>query len=223
MPDTIAADNWYAVYIVRGDEAVHAGHLHVKAQRNNGCRVLEQNIAINADVEHKARCVLTMERRGGRLVPLEEEYRDRAASTHLEFARGRLRADGSGRENDGDPCPDDVMPTYGVASLAKSIYNQPGASLAFTPMTDSNGDLGSHGSRLVCRGLTDKTPLPVDGEVWKVEWLSPEESVVQTFYFNDEGVVVLADWGGSYGVLAESERAAREPDSKALPISRKKR
>jgi hypothetical protein len=36
-------------------------------------------------------------------------------------------------------------------------------------------------------------------------------------------VVVLADWGGSYGVLAESERAAREPDSKALPISRKKR
>ena len=211
MPDVKPTDHWYSVYLVKGADATHAGHLHVQSHRQGDIRVLEQNITIEGEVNHKARCLLTLTRSGGRLLPLELKYRDGNTSTHLEFQDGRLKASGGGRDNDGDSCPNDVMPTYGVASLAKSIYNQPDATISFTPMTDSNGDVGAHGSRLVARGLTDQTPLPTREKCWAVSWLSPEGSEIQSFYFNNEGVVVQADWGGSLGVLAGSEQAAKTP------------
>jgi hypothetical protein len=222
MPETKPTDHWYAVYLVRAGEATHAGHLHVQSHRDGDARVLEQNITIEGEVNHRARCVLTLKRSGGRLLPLDLKYKDSHTSTHLEFHEGRLRASGGGRENHGDSCPSDVMPTYGVASLAKSIFNQPDASVTFTPMTDSNGDLGAHGSRLVARGLTDHSPFPIVAKCWQVDWLSPEGSVVQSFYFNDEGVVVQANWGGSLGVLAVSEQAAKSPRRSTARIDDKR-
>jgi hypothetical protein len=55
-----------------------------------------------------------------------------------------------------------------------------------------------------------------------VDWLSPEGSVVQSFYFSDEGIVVQANWGGSLGVLADSEQAAKSPRRNTARIDDKR-
>ncbi len=222
MPDAKKTDHWYAVYLEKDGKATHAGHLHVQSHRQGDLRVLEQDISIQGEVNHNARCVLTLTRSGGRLLPVELKYRDARTSTQLDFHEGRLKASGGGRDNDGDACPNDVMPTYGVASLAKSIFNQPDASVSFTPMTDSNGDIGASGSRLVARGHTRKAPFPLDEDCWQVDWLSPEGSVVQSFFFNDDGVVVQADWGGSLGVLVESQQAAASPPQAVANLAEKR-
>lgn len=213
-----SSQHWYAVHLGKTSQAPHAGWLRVyKSRDTNGRRTLEQQVSIHGKLDgralhQEATCRVVLTRRQGRMVPLEVEYQDAARQCGLRFHEGRLEASGCAAGENGDALPDDVMPVYGVVALAQGIHNQEGASLTFTPLVETTGQLGSPGSKLVCQGKTEKTPFPGADPLWCVQWLSPEGTQIQAFYFDDEGELLQANWGGSRCRLVESESAARPPE-----------
>lgn len=211
-------ETWFAVYLGRAEAAAHAGFLRMYRSRDtNSRRIVEQQVSIHGKldrkpIDHDATCRVVMTRKQGRMAPLEVTYSDGKAASQIKFVGGRMQATGSAAAENNDAVPDDVMPTYGVFALAGGIYNQPEASVSFTPLTESNGFLGTSGAKLVCNGQTGLTPFPTATPLWEVVWFSAEETRVQAFYFDDKGELIQADWGGS-----RARRVATEAEAKPVP------
>lgn len=213
-----SSEQWFAVHLGRSSNPPHAGWLKITRSRDtNSRRIIVQQVSIHGRLDKRAIdtdavCKLVLTRRQGRFVPLEVDYADGPVVSQLRFAQGRMQATGSAASENGDPIPDDVMPTFGVFALAATMYNQPEASVTFTPMTEASGRAGTAGSKLVCAGLTTETPFPSTAPLWEVVWFTPEGTRVQAFYFDDEGDLVQADWGGS-----RARRVATEAEAKPAP------
>ncbi len=213
-----SSEHWFAVHLGRSSSPPHAGFLKLtRARDTNSRRIVEQQVSIHGRLDKRAidteaRCKLVLTRRQGRFVPLEVDFADGQITSQLRFAQGRIQATGSAAGENGDAVSDDVMPTFGVFALAAGIFNQPEASVTFTPLTEATGRLGTAGSKLVCNGLTSETPFPSQTPLWEVVWFTPEGTQVQAFYFDNEGNLVQADWGGS-----RARRVATEAESKPAP------
>ena len=202
---------WYQVYLTSKDKHVHAGHFHVLKTRDmNGRRVLDQEIIFHGPgINHEARCRMVLERKAGRFVPVSVRYTEPRLESRMSFEQGRINATGAAESHDGSPVPDDAMPTYGIATLAQAIYNQPEASMNFDALADSTGAICGSDAQLRAHGTTRKTPFPTLDPLWEVEWLSNEGTRIQGFYFDDEGTLIQADWGGTAARLVDSAEAAR--------------
>ena len=101
----------------------------------------------------------------------------------------------------------------------QTIYNQPEATMNFDAIVDSTGALCGHDAKLVAKGMTRKTPFPTLDPLWEVQWLSNEGTRIQAFYFDDEGTLEQADWGGTAARLVQTEDDARPADSKSAEAS----
>ena len=216
MPEQQDEDLWYQVYLMQEGKHVHAGHFHVVRTRDaDGHRVLDQQIIFHGPgVDHEARSRMVLERRGGRYMPISVRYTEPTLEARMSFEQGRIHATGAAESHDGSSVPDDAMPTYGIATLANTIYNQPEATLNFDAMVDSTGAMCGHDAKLVAKGMTRKTPFPTLDPLWEVQWLSNEGTRVQAFYFDDEGTLEQADWGGTAARLVQTEEDARPAKSK---------
>ncbi|MBE7493183.1 MAG: hypothetical protein HS108_15690 [Planctomycetes bacterium] len=209
-----SSEIWFAVHLGRAASASHAGFLRVYRSRDtNSRRIIDQQVSIHGRldrraIDHEATCRVVLTRKQGRLVPLEVAYNDGQQSSQIRFAGGRMQAQGSAASENNDAVPDDVMPTYAVFALASAIYNQPEASLTFTPLTEGSGHLGT-GAKLLCCGRTGTTPFPTAAPLWEVIWLNAEGTRVQAFYFDDKGELAQADWGSSRAVRVATEVQAR--------------
>jgi hypothetical protein len=211
-------ETWYAVHLGRSAQAPHAGWLRLARTRDtNSRRLIEQQVSIHGRLDGRAihtnaTCRIALTRREGRLVPLESSISEGDRSAQLRFDSGRMHASGLASSQDGDAAPDDALPTYAVFAMAQGIYNQAESSLAFTPVTEMTGQFGTSGAKLVCMGKVVETPFPSDEPLWEVIWLSPEGTRVQAFYFDEEGELAQADWGGS-----RARRVATEAEAKPVP------
>lgn len=209
-----SSETWFAVHLGRSGATSHAGFLRMYRSRDtNSRRIVEQQVSIHGKldrraIDHDATCRVVMTRKQGRMVPLEVTFNDGKAESQIKFSAGRMQATGSAASENNDAVPDDVMPTYGVFALAAAIYNQPEASVTFTPLTEATGHLGT-GAKLVCTGQTGLTPFPSPVPLWEVVWFTAEGTRVQAFYFDDKGELTQADWGGSRAVRVANEALAK--------------
>lgn len=206
MPNEEDSNLWYAVYQSGKGDPEHVGTYHVELSRDTeGHRVQDHRFVIQTgELKHQAYCRLVLERRAGRLSPLRLDYDESGNESSITFAGGRMSATGAAKASDGSRVPSDAMPTYGVATLAQTIYDQPEARLAFNAIVDATGVVCGTNAKLVSRGQTDKTPFPSDSKLWEVEWLSSEGTRRQAFYFTDEGILAQADWGSTLARLVAS-------------------
>lgn len=211
-------ETWYAVHLGRSAQAPHAGWLRLARTRDtNSRRVIEQQVSIHGRLDGRtihtdATCRIALTRREGRLVPLEAHIKEGEREADLRFSAGRLHAAGAAASQDGDAVPDDALPTYAVFAMAQGIFNQPESSLTFTPVTEMTGQFGTAGAKLLCSGQVEETPFLSPLPLWEVIWFSPEGTRVQAFYFDNEGELVQADWGGS-----RARRVATEAEAKPAP------
>lgn len=216
MPDTkTSTEHWYAIYVGQGAAALHNGSLRVQSKRDGGNRKISQDVVLRGAgperTDFKAKCVLQLKRTGGRLVPESYSYRDNTHDCSCEFEGGRLDASGNGSEHDGEPYAADVMPGYGLFALASTIFNQPEASASVTVLHEGAAEQGQSGGKLLAMGQTRETPFGTERPLWRVDWLGAEGNRVQSFYFDDEGTMQQADWGGSQARLVDSKEAATPP------------
>lgn len=217
-------DHWYAVHLGTGRDAPHAGFYHVKEERDEaGHRVLNYQIAFKGELDgrqldHEAACRIVLERREGRFAPLEIEYHEPSHAAKMTFRDSHLHGTGAAAGHDGVSLPDDVIPTHAIALLAEGIYNQREASLQFSAIAEGTGAICASEARLVGRGKTDEMPFKTIEELWRVDWLSHEGILSQSFYFNDEGLLMQADWGGSTARLVTNPQDA-VPEGFSVPKS----
>jgi hypothetical protein len=217
-------EHWYAVHLEQAKNTPHAGFYHVRVDRDEaGHRVLNYQIAFRGEIEdteldHEASCRIVLERHHGRFTPLEIEYHEPSHAAHMQFVNGHIRATGAAAGHDGASVPDDVIPTYAISVLAEGIYNQPEASVLFSGITEGTGIICASEAKLVAKGKTGNTPFKSRHELWRVDWLSHEGLLTQSFYFSDEGVLEQADWGASRARLVETPEEAIPQDFPA-PVS----
>jgi len=207
-------ETWFAVHLGKTGATSHSGYLRMYRSRDtNSRRVIEQQVSIHGKldrkpIDHDATCRIVITRKQGRMVPIEVNYTEGKSASSIKFANGRMQASGTAAGENNDSVPDDVMPTYGAFALAAAIFNQPEASVTFTPLTESSGYLGT-GAKLVCNGQTGITPFATTTPLWEVVWLTAEGTKVQAFYFDDKGELAQADWGGSRAQRVANEAAAK--------------
>lgn len=220
MPDTktntkSSTEHWYAIYVGAGPAAQHQGSLRVQIKRDGGSRKITQEVMIRGigpeGADYKAKSVLSLKRTGGRLVPVESSFKDNSHDCDVEFENGRLNASGDASSHDGEPYPDDIMPGYGLFALASTIFDQEESSISVTVLHEGSTEIGHSGAKLLATGPATNAPFGSTVPLWGVDWLGAEGNRVQSFYFDAEGTLVQADWGGSKARLVDSKEAAAPP------------
>lgn len=214
-------ESWFAIYLGRGEHTSHSGILRLRRARDtNNRRVIDQQVHIHGRLDGRtiktdAKCRIALTRKQGRLVPQELVFSDGPRTTQIRFAGGRIETQGQAADQNGEVVPDDAMPTYAIFALAAAIYNQPEASIIFTPMSELTGQLGTSGNKLVCTGQTTETPFETPVPLWEVVWFSAEGTRMQAFYFDAKGELEQADWGGSRACAVASQAEATPPPKPA--------